>query len=228
MKDLIIFDCDGVLVDSEVIGCQIDAQYITALGYPITTENFIKKYAGMSDKTMAITLKKDTNIIIPEDYLEKRFALILEAFETNLHPLMDPILSQINTLNVDYCIASGSRRERVIRSLEITNQMKYFDKNSIFTAQQVEKGKPAPDLFLFAAKQKNSIPKNCIVIEDSCPGIQAAQAANMAVIGFLGGEHAKPKEYQDSIKAFNIPIAYNTETLWVLIKENLKQRENCD
>ena len=71
MKKLIIFDCDGVLVDSEVIGCRIDAQFVTAMGYPITTEDFIKRYSGISDKTMAMRLKEDADIHIPDEYLEK-------------------------------------------------------------------------------------------------------------------------------------------------------------
>ena len=135
--------------------------------------------------------------------------------------MVDPVLSQLDGLNITRCIASGSRRERVIRSLEITNQMKYFDEHSIFTAQQVEKGKPAPDLFLFAAKQMGISPKDCLVIEDSVAGIQAAQAACMPVIGFLGGSHAGFGWYQAPVKAFGIPIAHNPHELNDLIKEHI-------
>ena len=191
------------------------------LGYPITTEEFIKRYAGISDKTMAKQLKEDEGIQIPDEYLEKRIPLILEAFEKSLLPLIDPVLSHVDNMNIARCIASGSRRERVIRSLEITNQMKYFDEGSIFTAQQVENGKPAPDLFLFAAKQMGISPKDCLVIEDSVAGIQAAQAACIPVIGFLGGSHAGFPWYQDPIKAFDIPIAHNPHELMLLIKEHI-------
>jgi beta-phosphoglucomutase-like phosphatase (HAD superfamily) len=125
-------------------------------------------------------------------------------------------------LEINRCVASGSRRERVIRSLEITHQMKYFDEKTIFTAQQVERGKPAPDLFLFAAKQMGVSPQDCLVIEDSCAGIEAAQQAGMSVIGFLGGEHAKFEWYQEPIKVFGIPIAHTADELWALLKDEIQ------
>jgi len=105
MKTLLIFDCDGVLVDSEVIGCKIDAQYLTQLGYPISTEDFIKKYAGISDKSMAMRVKEETGITVPQEYLEKRVPLILEAFETSLQPLISPLLTRQKTFG---CFLTGT------------------------------------------------------------------------------------------------------------------------
>ncbi len=213
MKKLIIFDCDGVLVDSETIGCRIDAMALTKMGYHISTEDFIKKYAGLSDKTMSARVTEETGIQIPDEYLAARLPRILEAFENQLRPLVEPLLSWLDVGQIQRCVASGSSRSRVIRSLEVTNQLNYFTQDSIFTAQQVQKGKPAPDLFEFAAKQLNTQPSECLVIEDSVAGIQAAKAAGMEVIGFLGGEHAQHDWYQAPIKLFDIPLAHTAKEL---------------
>lgn len=222
MKKLIIFDCDGVLVDSEIIRCEIDAKMLTALGYTITTEVFIRHYAGISDQTMVQRVKEDTGITIPESFLQERLFVMLKAFETRLKSLIKPILVQLYKLGILRCIASGSQHNRIVRSLEITEQMRFFDEKHIFNAEQVEKGKPAPDLFLFAAKQMGVFPEDCLVIEDSLAGIQAAQAAGMEVLGFLGGAHAHYNGYRQSLKAFNIPFANSAEALRDLIKERFQ------
>jgi beta-phosphoglucomutase-like phosphatase (HAD superfamily) len=112
-------------------------------------------------------------------------------------------------MNVQRCVASSSSGHRVIQSLKLTDQLRFFSEESIFTSQQVSKGKPAPDLFLFAASQMGFAPKNCIVIEDSPAGIEAAKAAGMTVICFLGGSHTHYEWYREKMSIFNIPIARN-------------------
>lgn len=109
----------------------------------------------------------------------------------------------------------------MIKSLQLTELTKFFSLGSIFTSQQVSKGKPAPDLFLFAANQMDVIPKNCIVIEDSFSGIQAAISAGMRVIGFLGGSHAQYDWYTQKALSYHIPLAYNQRELTSLLGEFL-------
>jgi beta-phosphoglucomutase-like phosphatase (HAD superfamily) len=118
-------------------------------------------------------------------------------------------------------VASSSPRNRVIRCLELTEQFIYFNDESIFTSQQVSNGKPAPDLFLFAANQMGFNQEDCIVIEDSAAGIEAAISAGMRVIGFLGGGHAHHSWYQDKINAYDIPTAKNSNELLEALKNLL-------
>lgn len=114
-------------------------------------------------------------------------------------------------------MASSSQRSRVIQSLKITGQLDYLTEKAVFTSQQVKYGKPAPDLFLFAADQMQIAPQNCLVIEDSPAGIEAAIAANMAVIGFLGGSHTQFPWYHEKIKSYKIPLAYNSAELMSIL-----------
>lgn len=125
------------------------------------------------------------------------------------------------------CVASSSPRARVIKALNLTKQLDYFTDEAIFTSQQVKNGKPAPDLFLFAAEKMGFKPQNCIVIEDSAAGIEAAIAANMNVIGFLGGSHAQFPWYQERIKSYKILLTHNSVEL-VRIINYLNSKYGCN
>ncbi len=217
MKKLIIFDCDGVLVDSELIANRIDVEAFCKLGYKITLEESIKRFTGLNSKKVNKIIFEESGIVLPENFSDQRQLEICRAFEEELEPLMLELLQTISYDNFDICVASSSNKERVTFSLELTNQIQYFNKENIFTAQQVQNGKPAPDLFLYSADILGYCPKDCMVIEDSEMGIQAALAANIDVIGFLGGGHAQFEWYQEKIKNYGIPIAYNTHELRNLI-----------
>lgn len=218
MRKLFIFDCDGVLVDSETIGNDIYAQVLTNHGYALTAEECIRRFTGMSDATAHEIIFNETGIKLPENLSELAQQETLKSFETHLQALNFEVLQTIANKNFARCVASSSPRNRVIRSLELTNQIKFFTQESIFTSQQVQKGKPAPDLFLFAADQMGYHPVDCIVIEDSAAGIEAALAANMNVIGFLGGSHAQTDWYQNKIRTFNIPFACSSIELLELLR----------
>lgn len=209
LKDekLIIFDCDGVLVDSEIIANRIDAEVLTEYGYALSTEESIKKFTGMNSKTVREYIFQETGLVIPDAHSDITQMCVLKAFEEELESLMGDVLSHSAVAKFKKCIASSSSRERVIKSLELTDLDGFFSKNCIFSSSQVKKGKPFPDLFLFAAQKMQVSPENCLVIEDSIAGIKAAQSAGMAVIAFLGGRHADFDWYQDNIKALNVPIA---------------------
>ena len=149
--------------------------------------------------------------------------LILNVFEKELHPLIEDVLKILDEYNIERCVASNSTRSQVLQCLKVTNQLRFFLDKDIFTSQQVSRGKPAPDLFLFAAKQMNYLPENCIVVEDSLPGIQAALFAGMRVIGFLGGSHAQYDWYRQKLEAYDILIARDSEQLLLILLDVLMQ-----
>lgn len=213
-----IFDCDGVLVDSEIIANRMDAEALTDLGYPLTTEESIRRFTGMNSESVRKLIIEESAIKLPDDFSIRQQQYICKAFETELKPLMQETLSKLAKYHFDKCVASSSPRSRVIHSLKLTNQHPFFEEEHIFTSEQVKLGKPAPDLFLWAAHNMRYDPQNCIVIEDSVSGVQAALAAKMNVIGFLGGTHAQYPWYQDKIRSFSIPIAHNAEDLLEMLK----------
>lgn len=223
MEKLIIFDCDGVLVDSEMIAHQVGIEALARINYAITIEESVKRFTGLSSINERKIIFAESGIDLPEDFFSKTCQpQILKAFEAELHPLLQEVLSRLHQQGISRCVASSSPRERVVRALEITEQKRFFSDETIFTTQQVQKGKPAPDLFLFAAKQMGYLPKDCLVIEDSPAGIEAALAADMQVIGFLGGTHARYDWYQEKINHYQVPVAYSAHEL----RDLLMSRKN--
>lgn len=212
-KKLVIFDCDGVLVDSEIVASRVFAEAMTAFGYPLSTEESICRFTGISEQAARQMIMHESNIDIPVDYWTLQQPHLFMAYERELKALMLPILEMLKIQDVTCCVASNSAKNHVVRCLELTDQLSYFNDPSIFTAQQVAKGKPAPDLFLLAAKEMGFEPKDCIVIEDSLAGIEAAIAANMQVLAFLGGSHAGFDSYQTKISAYGVPVMQNCEEL---------------
>lgn len=224
MDKLIIFDCDGVLVDSEIISNRIDAEALSSFGYPITAEESIRRFTGLNAKAVRQIILNESGIDIPLDYLTSQQPIVLKAFEKELNSLIKPVLESLHEMKISRCVASSSPRNRVIRCLELTEQFVYFNDQSIFTSQQVSNGKPAPDLFLFAANQMGFNPEDCIVVEDSSAGIEAAVSAGMHVIGFLGGGHAHHQWYQEKIHAYDVPITRNHLELLQILKELLSNQ----
>lgn len=223
---LIIFDCDGVLVDSELLANHIHAEALCSYGYPITGEESLKKFTGLSEQAVCQILL-EAGIRLPLDYWEKQTPHVLKRYKTELNPLMHAVLPTLHTKNIARCVASNNLREHVVQALACTNQLSYFHDSTIFTSQQVQQGKPAPDLFLFAAREMGFEPQDCIVIEDSPVGITAALSAGMQVIGFLGGGHAQPSWYQEKIHTYQIPVANNDQDLLEKLHEALKHTDRA-
>lgn len=119
---------------------------------------------------------------------------------------------------MDRCVASNSSKQWIHRGLSLTDQLKFFSDSCIYSADEVPHSKPAPDLFLHAARKKNYHTKECVIVEDSVTGIQAALAAGIGVIEFLGGKYTKYKWYREMIEEFNIPIADTAEDLLGSVK----------
>jgi HAD superfamily hydrolase (TIGR01509 family) len=187
---LLIFDCDGVLVDSEALACEIDAQILTRIGLPYSAEDIARKFVGVSFKDMVARLEAEHACTLPADLGAQLDSALFAKFETDLKPI-EGICETILSLPYPRCVASSSTPERIALSLRVTGLSDLFD--NIFSATQVERGKPAPDLFLHAAKSMSVNPQDCVVIEDSAAGVQGALAAGMKVIGFVGGAHCGPE-----------------------------------
>ena len=224
MEKLVIFDCDGVLVDSEIIASRIEAEGLTACGYPITTQECIRRFTGLNAKSSLKIIFDEAKIELPSDFATSIQNRILAAFENELLPLMEKVLHLLEEKNVTRCVASSSPKSRVLYSLERTQQRRFFSLGSIFSAEEVLHGKPAPDLFLFTADQMGFLPENCIVIEDSLAGIQAALSANMQTVGFLGASHAKYEWYQQRFSGYDIPFAYDVNELLEVLQNFLEVR----
>ncbi len=187
---LTIFDCDGVLVDSEVIACRVCVPCLAELGIEITAEEVADRYIGMSAGSMIADLETRYDRHLPMDLYETMRDRIIAAFETE--PLtIDGVDAVLASHRGNICVASGSTQERVRRCLTLVGLLRHFDPH-IFSATQVAHGKPAPDLFLFAAQQMGADARDCLVIEDSVHGVMAAVAAGMRVLGFTGGSHCRP------------------------------------
>jgi HAD superfamily hydrolase (TIGR01509 family) len=187
---LLIFDCDGVLVDSELIANAVLAELITALGHPTTVEDSIRTYTGRSLKDVLATAEKLLGRAIPQDTGDDYGRRLFDRFRREL-TAVEGVQAAIAALPYRRCVASSSAPERLTLALEVTGLAPLFGP-SVYSAVHVPRGKPAPDLFLFAACAMGEPPADCIVIEDSPLGVEAAIAAGMRVIGFTGGSHARP------------------------------------
>jgi HAD superfamily hydrolase (TIGR01509 family) len=185
---LVIFDCDGVLVDSEIIAHQLLAQMMTDFGHPMTWAESVRKFAGRSLADILPLIEAILGRRISDDLGRHYGNLLLERLRRDLKPIAG-VKEAIAALRCRHCVASSSSLERIRLSLEVTQLAPLFGSH-IFSATQVAHGKPAPDLYLFVATTMAVPPEDCIVIEDSVPGTSAGRAAGMRVIGFTGAAHA--------------------------------------
>jgi HAD superfamily hydrolase (TIGR01509 family) len=186
---LVIFDCDGVLVDSEIIASRIFADCLGEVGIVLTIEEAAAFGVGKSAVTLAAAVEKEFGRPLPAGFIEGMRARIITAFTRELKPI-NGVARLLTALDLPRCVASNSHIDRVRHALKTTGLLRYLDPN-IYTAAMVERGKPAPDLFLFAAAQHGVAPAQCLVVEDSLSGVVAALAAEMTVVGFVGGSHCR-------------------------------------
>lgn len=213
MYKLIIFDCDGTLVDSESLANRVFAQGLQELGCNLSPEECSKKFAGTTWDFVKKELHQEYGLQISNDFFEQKIQKTMKAFPTQLRPLLHDVLQTLHTHNIARCVASNSSLPWIIRALDSTDQLQFFNEEHIFCIDHVEQGKPAPDIFLHAAAQMNCKPHECLVIEDSVAGITAAKAAQMHVIGFTGASHAKDEHYQERLKACQVPIASSAKEI---------------
>ncbi|MBN3932786.1 HAD family hydrolase [Streptomyces verrucosisporus] len=184
--DLVIFDNDGVLVDSEPMSNRILAAYLTELGHPTTYEDSIRDYMGSAMHRIHDLILERSGQRLPHDFDAVFHARVFEAFRRDLLPVpgVGEVLRNLGTESVPYCVASSGSHERIRVALGRTGLCERFGDKRVFSAQDVGRGKPAPDLFLHAAEVMGVPPGRCAVVEDSPLGVRAAVAAGMDVYGF--------------------------------------------
>ncbi|MCY1706896.1 HAD family hydrolase [Pannonibacter sp. SL95] len=185
--ELVIFDCDGVLIDSELISAEILLGALERLGIAVDFAHFTRHFLGRSFPRVAQSIREAFGVALPADFETSYRRDLLAAFETRL-ARVSGIGDVLDQLAVRRCVATSSSPERAARSLAITGLAPLFP-GAVFTASEVANGKPAPDLFLHAASRMGVDPARCLVIEDSLPGLTAARAAGMPVLHFTGGSH---------------------------------------
>ena len=203
---LIIFDCDGVLVDSEVIANRLLAQHLTKYRFPITSEGCRDRFIGYSIENIIAEVRSE-GVKLPYN-----FELFLRqsdqaAFTAELKAISG-VKNTLSKLTQNKCVASSGTPKKIQENLTLTGLIDSFKPDHLFSTQMVKKSKPAPDIFLYAAKHFNASPKNCLVIEDTTLGIQAGLAAGMSVFGFAGGSHCDDS-YVDHLKKTGIKTVFN-------------------
>ncbi|MFD5077296.1 HAD family hydrolase [Streptomyces sp. NPDC058371] len=184
--DLVIFDNDGVLVDSEPISNTLLAAYLTELGHPTSYEESLRDYMGAAMHRVHDLVEERTGQRLPGDFDDVFHARVFAAFERELESVAGvvQVLEKLTADGVPYCVASSGSHERIRVGHRKTGLDRWFDDARIFSSQDVGRGKPAPDLFLHAAARMGVPPRKCVVVEDSPLGVRAANAAGMDVLGY--------------------------------------------
>ena len=184
---LTIFDCDGVLIDSEIIALSELSTMMGEFGVPMSVAECQDAYMGMHNADILRAIEGRIGRSLPGEGPRMR-ARMMERFKDELQPVPG-IADALGRLTGPRCVASSSDRARIELTLELTGLTRFFH-GHIFSGTEVARGKPAPDLFLHAAASMGFAPAECVVIEDSVTGVRAGVAAGMAVVGFSGGAHA--------------------------------------
>ena len=182
--DLVILDCDGVLVDSERLAVRVEARLITELGWALTEDDVLQRFVGRTDGYLRAEVERALGRPVPT--WQQRYEEHLHAaFRAELRPV-DGIEQALDALACATCVASSGTHAKMALTLGLTGLLDRFE-GRIFSATDVARGKPAPDLFLHAAERSGVAPARCIVVEDSRAGVEAARAAGMRALGYAGG-----------------------------------------
>jgi len=182
---LVIFDCDGVLVDSERFGVRIDVQVLAELGWAMSEAEVVERFMGRTDAYMVSQIEAHLGRALPADWEAPFQHLYRQAFDAALTPVPG-VVDALDRITIATCVASSGTHERMRYTLGLTGLYERFA-GRIFSASEVAHGKPAPDLFLHAARRMAVVPLDCVVVEDSRFGVEAARAAGMRALGYAGG-----------------------------------------
>lgn len=182
---LVIFDCDGVLVDTERIAVRIDVIVLAELGWPMTEAEVVERFMGRSDEEMTADIEAHLGRRLPVSWEEPFRHLYRQAFEAELEPVAG-VVGALDAIAIPTCVASSGTHEKIRFTLGLTGLYERFA-GRIFSVSDVARGKPAPDLFLHAAARMGVPPAQCAVVEDSRYGVEAARAAGMRAFGYAGG-----------------------------------------
>jgi HAD superfamily hydrolase (TIGR01509 family) len=219
---LLIFDCDGVLVDSEHLACAALAEVMTTLGHSMTADESMRAFAGRSLKDVLARAERLLSRPIPKDLGEQAAVQLMARFRRELQAVAG-VKEAIAALPYRRCVASSSDPSRLTLSLDVTGLSALFG-NNVFSAVEVANGKPAPDLFLLAARRLGEDPSSCIVIEDSVLGVEAAGAAGMAAIGFAGASHANQGLAERLAAAGAEPVIHSMANLPAAVEQVVGRR----
>lgn len=190
--ELVIFDCDGVLVDSEIVAARVEAEMLTSAGFEISAEELIEAYAGLTFKDILMRVEEISKIPFQVSLIDRTEEVVGRRLRTEVRAI-EGVHEAVAAVPVPYSICSNSRTERIEFMLEKVRLLPLFA-GRIFSALETPTGKPkpAPDIFLHTAQTLSIEPANCLVIEDSVHGITGAVTAGMRTIGFTGGSHSYP------------------------------------
>lgn len=194
---LVIFDCDGVLIDSEIIAARAQSRALAEHGIAITPEEAALRFAGIPDVDMWRTLQAENACSLPDGFARQYADRLESTFRTELRalPHVHETLKVLRERGLDLCVASSSTPAKLETALKMVGLWDAFAPH-VFSTAQVAKGKPAPDVFLYAARQMRAAVLDCVVVEDSVPGVRAARAARMRAVGFVGASHNGPQQRQ--------------------------------
>ncbi|ASY63980.1 Hydrolase in polyol utilization gene cluster, haloacid dehalogenase-like family [Sinorhizobium sojae CCBAU 05684] len=204
---LVIFDCDGVLVDSEPISLAVLVESLEAAGVFMTTSEAGERFLGRSLKSMSAILHEEYGLATDDAFLEGMRMRLYARFRQELKPVRG-VREAASQLDGACCVASSSQPERIRLSLTVTGLIDLFEPH-IFSASMVAHGKPAPDLFLHASAEMGYRPADCIVIEDSPAGIEAAKAAGMRVFAFAGASHARNERHRQALASLDPDVLFD-------------------
>jgi len=183
--DLIIFDCDGVLVDTERLAVRVDVQVLTQLGWVMTEAEVVERFVGLSDATIREAIEAHTGRRLADNWEQEFRHLYRSSFAESL-TAVDGVVEALDGITLRTCVASSGSHEKMRFTLGLTGLLERFD-GRMFSVSEVERGKPAPDLYLHAAARMGVAPAACAVVEDSRFGVEAARAAGMRAFGYAGG-----------------------------------------
>jgi HAD superfamily hydrolase (TIGR01509 family) len=197
--DLVIFDCDGVLVDSEPILNRIFAETLTEAGFPMTFEEVNQQFMGKSLATCLQIIEETHGRPLPTNFVEHCKEREFAAFQQELQPTPG-IAATLEQLNLPRCVASNSSHRHIQFVLTLTGLLPYFE-GKLYSCHDVDRPKPFPDVYLHAAAQMGAEPSQCVVIEDSVPGVQAGYAAGMTVFGYVPLSEGNPASRREALRA---------------------------
>ena len=185
--DLVIFDCDGVLVDSEMLSCSCLSELLAEHGYEVGLQEIFDRFLGRSFSVVEKQYRLALGRELDPTFIDAFHGILKERFRRDLRPMAgaETLLASLTT---KYCVASSSNRDRLTFTLAVTNLAGFFG-SRVYSSDEVARAKPAPDLFLHAADRMGAEPRRTLVVEDSVNGIYAGKAAEMTVWGFVGGSH---------------------------------------
>ena len=196
---MVIFDCNGVLVDSEAVATAVLAEAFADVGLTLNAEAIARRFHGRRPAEMFAEIERLAGIALPPNFSSRITAKTLRRIRTELRPIPH-VAHALTWLRGLKAVASSSPLDRICTSLHAAGLTRFFG-SRLFSASEVAKGKPAPDLYRFAAARMRVDPAECIVVEDSVPGVAASVAAGMTPIGFVGGNHAPGRLASDLVNA---------------------------